>query len=326
MAWVRLDDSFSEHPKLARAGPLGMAMQIAALCYANRNLTDGFVPRAVAPLLLNFDGLYIAFPESGLPEGQEGPLAVSWQAVAESLVRAGLWEEENGGYRIHDYLKYQPSRESVMRAREGSAKRAKEFRQRRRQEEASEGDGGASPGDLGCGPSGVPARAGVAAGAAGPRAACWLDAEETQEPARGRDAPSPGRPEEPALDEILARHPRYDGHQADMIRDYWDVVRFTRKSGRIAGTVIAREMDYWERFGEDIVIAALKIHIRKYQGKDEKYTEGIMRRLEKERERGGLYGGGDAEPKAPERAGANRPGAGAADSRYAEYDAVWRGP
>lgn len=313
MAWVRLDDSFAEHPKVARAGPLGMAMQIAALCYANRNLTDGFVPRAVAPLLLNFDGLYIAFPEAGSPEGGEESLAVSWQAVAESLVRAGLWEEEKGGYRIHDYLKYQPSRESVIRAREGSARRAREFRQRRRQEDASADDGGASPEGPRCRSSGVPsAEAGVAAG--------------SEEPAHGRDAPRPERPEEPTLDEILARHPRYDGQQSDMIRDYWDVVRFTRKSGRIAGTVIAREMDYWERLPKDIVIAALKIHVRKYQGKDEKYTEGIMRRLEKERERGGSYDGGEAEPRAAERAGANGPGAGAADSRYAEYDAVWRGP
>ena len=312
VAWVRLDDSFSEHPKLARAGPLGMAMQIAALCYANRNLTDGFVPRAVAPLLLNFDGLYIAFPESASPEGQEEPLAVSWQAVAESLVRAGLWEEEKGGYRIHDYLEYQPSRESVMRAREGSARRAREFRARRRQEDASGDEGGASPEGPRCRASGVPsAEAGVVA--------------DSEEPAHGRDAPRPERPEEPALDDILARHPRYDGQQSDMIRDYWDVVRFTRKSGRIAGTVIAREMDYWERFGEDIVIAALKIHIRKYQGKDEKYTEGIMRRLEKERERGGLYGQ-DAQPRAAERADAKPPGASAADSRYAEYDTVWRGP
>lgn len=256
MAWVRLDDSFAEHPKLARAGPLAMAMQVAALCYANRNLTDGFVPRAVAPLLLNLDGLYLAFPEAGSLLGGEEPLAVSWQAVAESLVRAGLWEEEKGGYRIHDYLNYQPSREAVMRAREGSARRAREFRQRRRQKNAAGGEGGASPEGSCRGPSGPPARVSGSDGAV--------------EPAQGRDAPGPGRPEEPTIDEILARHPRYSGEQSAVIRDYWDAVRFTRKSGKIAGTVIAREMDYWERFPEDVVMAALKIHIRKYRGKDEK--------------------------------------------------------
>jgi len=282
-----------------------MAMQVAALCYANRNLTDGFVPRAVAPLLLNFDGLYLAFPEAGSLLGGEEPLAVSWQAVAESLVRAELWEEEKGGYRIHDYLKYQPSREAVIRAREGSARRAREFRARRRQKNAAGGEGGASPEGPCCGPSGLPAGVGGSDGA--------------EEPAQGRDAPGPGRSEEPAIDQILARHPRYGGEQVAVIRDYWDAVRFTRKSGKIAGTVIAREMDYWERFAPGMVMAALKIHIRKYRGKDEKYTEGIMRRLEKERERGGSYEPDVEEPKAGERARA-------ADSRYSEYDAVWRGP
>lgn len=299
MAWVRLDDSFAEHPKLARAGPLAMAMQVAALCYANRNLTDGFVPRAVAPLLLNLDGLYLAFPEAGSLLGGEEPLAVSWQAVAESLVRAGLWEEEKGGYRIHDYLNYQPSREAVMRAREGSARRAREFRQRRRQKNVAGGEGGASPEGSCRGLSSMPAGADERAGA--------------EEP------PRPERPEEPTIDEILARRPRYSGEQAAVIRDYWDAVRFTRKSGKIAGTVIAREIDYWERFPPDIVMAALKIHVRKYRGKDEKYTEGIMRRLEKERERGGSYEPDVEEPRAGERACA-------ADSRYSEYDAVWRGP
>jgi hypothetical protein len=299
VAWVRLDDSFAEHPKLARAGPLAMAMQVAALCYANRNLTDGFVPRAVAPLLLNLDGLYLAFPEAGSLLGGEEPLAVSWQTVAESLVRAGLWEEEEGGYRIHDYLNYQPSREAVIRAREGSARRAREFRQRRRQKNAAGGEGGASPEGSCRGPSSMPAGVGERAGA--------------EEP------PRPERPEEPTIDEILARHPRFGGEQAAVIRDYWDAVRFTRKSGKIAGTVIAREMDYWERFSPGIVMAALKIHIRKCRGKDEKYTEGIMRRLEKERERGGSYEPDVEEPRAGERACA-------AASPYAEYDAVWRGP
>jgi len=142
---------------------------------------------------------------------------------------------------------------------------------------------------------------------------------EAEDGAHGREQSGPERPEETTFDQILARHPRYSGEQAAVIRDFWDAVRFTRKSGKIAGTVIAREMDYWERFSPGIVMAALKIHIRKCRGKDEKYTEGIMRRLEKERERGGSYEPDVEEPRAGERACA-------AASPYAEYDAVWRGP
>lgn len=103
MTWVRLDDGFAEHPKIVRAGPLAAALQVAALCYCSRNLTNGEVPSPVARRLLD-----IAKPQ---------------QAIA-ALVREGIWEEGPDGYRIHDFLDYQPSRDEVRSARtELSAKR-----------------------------------------------------------------------------------------------------------------------------------------------------------------------------------------------------------
>ena len=48
MPWVKIDDHFSEHPKHARVGPPGWGYWLAGLAYANRNLTDGFIPHAVA--------------------------------------------------------------------------------------------------------------------------------------------------------------------------------------------------------------------------------------------------------------------------------------
>src|SRR5262245_30525484 len=48
MAWVRIDDGFVDHPKIAAVGAIGAWLQLQALCYANRNLTDGFIPYGVA--------------------------------------------------------------------------------------------------------------------------------------------------------------------------------------------------------------------------------------------------------------------------------------
>lgn len=45
MAWVRLSDDFYDHPKFDKAGALGVALFVSGLAWANRNLTDGFIPR-----------------------------------------------------------------------------------------------------------------------------------------------------------------------------------------------------------------------------------------------------------------------------------------
>ncbi|ABB13994.1 replication protein [Carboxydothermus hydrogenoformans] len=86
------------------------------------------------------------------------------------------------------------------------------------------------------------------------------------------------------IEDILSRYQRYTDEQLAIIRNYWETIRFTRKTAKIAPTVVAKEMDYWERFPVEIVMEALDIHLRKYQSKQEDYTAGIMRRLLKERE------------------------------------------
>ena len=100
MAWVKIDDQFPQHPKIIRAGPLGMALQVAALCYANRYLTDGFIPKDSVPLLLSFNGTYPP------------------DVLAAKLVEVGIWTQAPGGYQIHDYDKYQPTKAQVLAERE----------------------------------------------------------------------------------------------------------------------------------------------------------------------------------------------------------------
>ena len=110
MTWVRLDEGFPRHPKVAAAGPLGMAMQVAALCYCNEYLTDGFVPRHVVAGFLNLERISMNCWQNEMIGGGDD---ATWQLVVADVIDAGLWSEVDGGYRIHDYLKYQPSKADV---------------------------------------------------------------------------------------------------------------------------------------------------------------------------------------------------------------------
>jgi len=119
MPWVRLDEEFARHPKVAAAGPLAIAMQVAGLCYCNQNLTDGFIPRSVARTLLDWqverpDG---TIQELAVTTGMCGDDVTSdW--VIELMLEAGLWDRVPRGYQIHDYLDYQPSKVQVIADRE----------------------------------------------------------------------------------------------------------------------------------------------------------------------------------------------------------------
>lgn len=112
MPWVRLDEEFPDHPKVSAAGPLAGWLHVCGLAYCNRYLTDGFVPHGQVPKLADFEGIYVdTQPNVG---GIDSP---SPRMIAELLVAHGLWDEVDGGYRIHDFFDYQPSRAEVEEAR-----------------------------------------------------------------------------------------------------------------------------------------------------------------------------------------------------------------
>lgn len=99
MTWVRLDEQFAQHPKVVRVGPLGMALHVAALCYCNQYLTDGFIPKAAARTLIDFEDF------GGVNQ------------IINTLVNNCLWDEEADGYRLHDYHDYQPTKQQVIELR-----------------------------------------------------------------------------------------------------------------------------------------------------------------------------------------------------------------
>ena len=90
MAWVRLDDHIDEHPKIVTLDDHAFALFIRGLAYCNRNLTDGFIPAVVAKQKMGARNSSIAALES-----------------------VGLWESVAGGWQVHDYSVYQPTKQQV---------------------------------------------------------------------------------------------------------------------------------------------------------------------------------------------------------------------
>ena len=119
MTWVKIDDAALLHPKLLRAGPEGVALWLAGLCYANAHVTDGEIPAAALPALY--------------PVECWGPRKV--RALAEHLVQCGLWHPTDaGGYMIHGYSEYQHEA-----TRDEVAKRREDARIRKRRSRGSHG-------------------------------------------------------------------------------------------------------------------------------------------------------------------------------------------
>lgn len=106
MTWTKLDDHFLDHPKILAAGERAELLHIHGLIYANKHLTDGFVPDSALKLLLH--------------NPQRGPV--------DRLVELGIWEVADGGYLIHDFLDWNPSRDKVLTERKRNAERVAKSR------------------------------------------------------------------------------------------------------------------------------------------------------------------------------------------------------
>ncbi|MEA5096229.1 MAG: DUF4373 domain-containing protein [Sedimentibacter saalensis] len=72
---------------------------------------------------------------------------------------------------------------------------------------------------------------------------------------------------------------RYSKEDLSIIDTYLDTLRWTRKNGKIADSVILSIYQEWEKFSISKVIYALKVYINnpKYHDKRENYCYGIMR-------------------------------------------------
>ena len=101
LSWLRIDDGFPEHEKvLALKGAGAKWLHVVALCQCAANLTDGVIdPKRLKVIC--------AIADVHRPAH-----------CVRQLVEAGLWVElENGGYRVRDYLDYNPTAAEVKEKR-----------------------------------------------------------------------------------------------------------------------------------------------------------------------------------------------------------------
>lgn len=121
VSWLKIDDGFTDHPKIKKVGPMAGWAHLRGLSYCARFLTDGTIPREVAEDISRSMDLFL--------EGDKTPTYRT--QVIKKLVDAALWEKlPDGSFQIHDYLKYNPSRQHVEAERAATKARVEKHRQR----------------------------------------------------------------------------------------------------------------------------------------------------------------------------------------------------
>lgn len=107
MAWIRLDDDYIYHPKFTVLSAQAFRLWHEGMAYCRKMLTDGLIPRAAMK----------TFRYTGR------------SAVAELTTPIGdgiapLWEPHDIGFKVHDYLVWNRSREQELKDREDAKDRA----------------------------------------------------------------------------------------------------------------------------------------------------------------------------------------------------------
>ncbi len=98
MTWVKLDDQFSDHPKVKALSDPAYRAFVDGLCFCSRYLTDGRIPAA-------------------------NIRAIAKTRAVSELVSAGMWERNGDGVLVHDYLDFQPSAKRIRAKRASDSRR-----------------------------------------------------------------------------------------------------------------------------------------------------------------------------------------------------------
>jgi hypothetical protein len=95
MTWVKIDDTFPDHPRVVGLTDAAFRTHVAGLCYSARYLTDGSIPTSALR-------------------------SIGTRKAATELEEAGIWARSDHGWLIRDYLDYNPSRADVEDKREAA--------------------------------------------------------------------------------------------------------------------------------------------------------------------------------------------------------------
>lgn len=111
--WTKLSDEFFRNPKVVAAGRDARDLYLVSLCHCNEHLTDGFIAQ-------NY--LRRMAADAEIDSATEAALM---------LVEVGLWDVAPGGYIIHDFTEYNPSKAEVEEERKKKTARQDRWKQSR---------------------------------------------------------------------------------------------------------------------------------------------------------------------------------------------------
>jgi hypothetical protein len=107
MTWVRLDDGIFYNPKIADLSDAAQLAHIKAIVYCSQGRTDGLVPLRISKQLASPKVLKELVP---LLWHLSDDLCERCRSIPDAVAATG---GQSGGFYVHDYLEYNPTRAEV---------------------------------------------------------------------------------------------------------------------------------------------------------------------------------------------------------------------
>ena len=125
MPWFRVDDKFYSHPKFVAVSMAARGLWVSAGSWCTQNLTDGWLPESVLPLL------------------------TSGRSVADLVVElesADLWTRGVNGWQFHDWTDWQWSKDRIEKQRLANRERQQKWAARGNDKRWGDGEPSPEPG------------------------------------------------------------------------------------------------------------------------------------------------------------------------------------
>jgi hypothetical protein len=124
MPWANFDDQFPTHPKVLPLSDAAFRLHVSGVCYSAAHTTDGLIEAHAVPILAP------RFKRSTLLELLRRD---QWHALGQGGCGTETCPAEGreGCYRIHDYLEWNRSSETIEAERERKRKAGRKGAEKR---------------------------------------------------------------------------------------------------------------------------------------------------------------------------------------------------